>query len=87
MRTHHYLDHPDRKVRRWAAAAYSIATGAATLAWSAWGGLDAVRGDRWLDAIGLLTTGLLVWLVVAGIGLRIVRWFTRRREPVDQFVD
>jgi hypothetical protein len=41
-----------------------------------------------LDAAGeLVTTGLLVWLVVAGIGLRIVRSLARRLEPVDQLVD
>jgi hypothetical protein len=41
-----------------------------------------------LDAAGeLVTTGLLVWLLVAGIGLRIVRAFARRLEPVDQLVD
>jgi hypothetical protein len=87
MRSDHYLDHPDRRVRRWSAVAYSIATGAATLAWSAWGGLDALRDDKWLEALaGLVTTGLPVWLVAAGIGLRIVRRFARRREPVDQLV-
>jgi hypothetical protein len=88
MRTEHFLDHPDRKLRRWSATAYSIATAAATLAWSAWGGLDALRDDRWLDAAGeLVTTGLLVWFVVAGIGLRIVRALARQRAPMDQLVD
>jgi hypothetical protein len=74
-------------IRRLSAVVYAVATGVAVLAWAAWGGLDELRGGRYLQAGGLILESLLVWFVVAGIGLRAVRFRDRRRARSTQSVD
>jgi hypothetical protein len=81
---HPYLDSPDRRVRRWSVGAFSVASAASALAFAAWGGLDEVRDLDVLAAGWLLALAAGVWLVVAGIGLRLVRVSARRRSFADQ---
>jgi uncharacterized membrane protein len=82
-----YLHSPDPRIRRWSAIVYAMATGAATLAWAGWGGLDALGEARILTAAWLVIVALIVWFVVAGIGLRIVRSAERRERTAAHSVD
>ena len=82
-----FLDSPDPSIRRLSAVVYAVATGIAVFAWAAWGGLDELKGDRYLQAGGLILESLLVWFVVAGIGLRVVRFRDRSEETTDQSSD
>jgi hypothetical protein len=78
---------PDPSIRRLSAVVYALATGIAVLAWAAWGGLDDVRGGAYVDGTALILESLLVWFVVAGLGLRAVRLRDRRRSVSTQSVD
>jgi len=82
-----FLHSPDPSIRRLSAVVYAVATGIAVLAWAAWGGLDELRGGHFLQAGGWILESLLVWFVVAGIGLRAVRLRDRRRNVSTQSVD
>ncbi len=76
-----FLDSADPFVRRLSAAAYATATGAGAVAWTASGGLDALRDGKVLLAIADAVVGLPIWWIVAGVGLRLVRRIeSRRRE-------
>jgi hypothetical protein len=76
----HYLHSSDPRIRRWSAGAYSVASAAAGVVWAA-AGLDELRAGRLIGAIAALLPALLVWFVVAGIGLRMVRWRERTSRP------
>jgi hypothetical protein len=82
-----FLHSPDPSIRRLSAVVYALATGIAVLAWAAWGGLDELRGGSYLRAGALILESLLVWFVVAGIGLRAVRLRDRRQNVSTQSVD
>jgi hypothetical protein len=83
----HFLHSPDPSTRRFSAVVYPVATGIAVLAWAAWGGLDELRGGHYLQAGALILESLLVWFVVAGIGLRAVRLRDRHRNGSIQSAD
>jgi len=82
-----FLDSPDPTIRRLSAATYAVATGVAVFAWAAWGGLDELRGGRYLRVGWLILESLLVWFVVAGIGLRAVRHRERSEAASIQSAD
>ena len=82
-----FLHSPDPSTQRLSAVVYAVATGIAVLAWAAWGGLDDLRGDPYVDGGALILESLLVWFVVAGLGLRAVRLRDRRRSVPTQSVD
>jgi hypothetical protein len=82
-----FLHSPDPSIRRLSAVVYSVATGIAVLAWAAWGGLVDLGGGLFLQAGASILESLLVWFVVAGIGLRAVRVRERRRHVSTQSVD
>ena len=82
-----FLHSPDPSIRRLSAVVYAVATGIAALAWAAWGGLDAVGESRYLEAGWLILESLLVWFIVAGIGLRAVRFRDRDGSVSPQSVD
>ena len=82
-----FLHSSDPFIRRLSAVAYAAATGIATLAWAAWGGLDDLTGGSYLRAAALILESLLVWFVVAGIGLRVIRLRDRHRGATTQSLD
>ena len=82
-----FLHSPNPSIRRLSAVVYAVATGIAALAWAAWGGLDDLRVRAYLQAGALILESLLVWFVVAGLGLRAVRLRDRRRSVTTQSVD
>jgi hypothetical protein len=86
MSDHRYHHSPDRTIRTWSAVALCGATAAASIAWTVWGGLEAVGDGRIPEAVWLVAVASIVWFVVAGIGLRLVRVAERRRSPADQRV-
>jgi hypothetical protein len=75
-----FLDAPEAWIRRAATAAYCVATAAAAIAWTANGSLDALRRGDWFVPLATLPIALLVWWIVAGIGLRVVRSVAERRD-------
>ena len=78
---------PDPSTRRLSAIVYAVATGIAALAWAAWRGLDDFRSGAYVDGGALILESLLVWFVVAGLGLRAVRLRDRHRSVSTQSVD
>jgi hypothetical protein len=69
------------------AVVYAVATGVAALAWAAWGGLDELRGGRYLQAGAVILESVSVWFVVASLGLRAVRLLVRLRDVSTQSAD
>ena len=82
-----FLHSPDPSIRRLSAIVFAAATGIAVLAWAVWGGLVELRGGNYLQAGARILVSLLLWFVVAGIGLRVVRVRDRRRDTRTQSVD
>lgn len=82
-----FVHSPDPSIRRMSAVVYAVATGIAVLAWAVWGGLDELQGGHYLQAGGLILESVLVWFVVAGIGLRAVRLRARSRAASTHSVD
>jgi hypothetical protein len=82
-----YLHSPDPRIRRWSAVAYSVASATAGIAWAASGSVNDLTAGRYLAAVTRVFPALLVWFVLAGIGLRVVRRRERHlaatRRPID----
>jgi len=82
-----FLDSPGPTIRRLSAVIYAVPTGVAVFAWAVWGGLDGLRGGRYLHVGWLILDSLLVWFTVAGIGLRAVRDRERSEAASIQSAD
>lgn len=77
-----FLHSENAMTRKLSCAAYCVATMVATLAWVASAGIAHPSPARW---IGGLFPALLVWWIVAGIALRLVRLAERLgRRSADQ---
>ena len=81
-----FLHSPDPSTRRLSAVVYAVATWIAGSRLAAWGGLDDFRGGAYVHGGTLILESLLVWFVVAGLGLRADRLRERRRSEPTQTV-
>jgi heme/copper-type cytochrome/quinol oxidase subunit 2 len=72
-----FLDSRDPRTRRLSAVVYAVATGAAVAAWFLEGGWDQVGQSNWAGALAFVVVSVLVWWLVAGLGLRLVRRLDR----------